>query len=235
VFLNIFKGGKLMFTSSSWGLMLLAIIISAFAQFMISSTYSKYAKVRSRKNIPANEAARFILDYNGLSNIKIEQIRGNLTDHYDPRGKVLRLSESVYHSASVASLGVAAHEAGHALQDQEGYIPLRLRSALVPVANLGSQLSWIMIILGIFIGYLGLIDLGILLFCGVVAFQLITLPVEFNASSRALAALEGGGVLEADEVAKTKKVLSAAALTYVAAVLVSLLQLARLLLIRGRR
>jgi Zn-dependent membrane protease YugP len=215
--------------------MLLAIIVSAIAQITVSSTYSKYAKVRSRKNMPACEAARFILDYNGLANVRIEQVRGNLTDHYDPRTKVLRLSESVYHSASVAALGVAAHEAGHALQDQQGYMPLRLRSALVPLANFGSQLSWIVVILGFMLGYMGLVDLGILLFCGVLLFQLVTLPVEFNASSRALAALEGGGVLDMDEVGQTKKVLSAAALTYVAAVLVSLLQLARLLLMRGRR
>jgi len=219
----------------SWGLMLLSIIISAFAQLKVSSTYKKYAKVRSRKNMPACEAARFILDYNSLGNVSIEQIHGSLTDHYDPRSKVLRLSESVYHSASVAALGIAAHEAGHALQDKEGYKPLRLRSALAPVANFGSRLSWLVIIIGLFSGYMGLIDLGILLFCGVVVFQLVTLPVEFNASSRALAALEGGGVLAVDEVAQTKKVLSAAALTYVAAVLVSLLQLARLLLMRNRR
>lgn len=224
-----------MLSASSLGLMLLAMIISAWAQLKVSSTYKKYAKVRSRKNMAAWEAARFILDFNGLAQVRIEQIRGNLTDHYDPRTKVLRLSESVYSSASVAALGVAAHEAGHALQDQQGYVPLRLRSALLPVANIGSQLSWIVILLGFFLGYLGLIDLGILLFCGVLLFQVVTLPVEFNASSRALAALEGGGVLEADEIGQTRKVLSAAALTYVAAVLVSLLQLARFLLMRNRR
>lgn len=220
---------------STWGLMIIALIISAIAQFKVSSTYSRYAKVRSRTNISGHDAARQILDYNGLTNVRIEQVRGSLTDHYDPRGKVLRLSESTYHSASVAALGVAAHEVGHAIQDQEGYAPLRIRSALVPVANIGSQMSWILVILGMAMGYLGLIDFGILLFCGVLLFQLVTLPVEFNASSRALAALEGGGVLEVDEVGQTKQVLNAAALTYVAAVLVSLLQLARLLLIRGNR
>jgi Zn-dependent membrane protease YugP len=224
-----------MFLNYTWGLMLLALVISAFAQFKISSTYSKYAKVRSRKNMSACEAARLILNFNGLSQIKIEQIRGNLTDHYDPRSKVLRLSESVYHSSSVAALGVAAHEAGHALQDQQGYLPLRLRSALVPIASFGSRISWLVILLGFILGYWGLVDLGILLFCAVLLFQVVTLPVEFNASSRALAALEGGGVLEKDEINQTRKVLSAAALTYVAAVLVSLLQIARLLLMRGRR
>ena len=224
-----------MYYELTWVLMLLAIIISTFAQIRISSTYSKYNKVQSRKNMPACEAARFILDYNGLGNVEIEQIHGKLTDHYDPRAKVLRLSEAVYQSTSVAALGIAAHEAGHALQDQAGYTPLRLRGALVPVANVGSKLSWILILLGLFSGMVGFIDLGILLFFGVVVFQLITLPVEFNASSRALAALEGGAVLDKDETAQTKKVLSAAALTYVAAVLVSILQLARLLLIRGRR
>jgi Zn-dependent membrane protease YugP len=216
-------------------LMLLALAISSWAQIKISSTFSKYSKVRSRKNMPACEAARFILDYNGLASVQVEQVRGNLTDHYDPRAKVVRLSESVYNSASVAALGVAAHEAGHALQDNEGYVPMRIRGALVPVANLGSNLSWIIIVLGLALGYLGLVDLGILLFFGVLVFQLVTLPVEFNASSRALAALEGGGVLETDEIRQTKKVLSAAALTYVAAVLVSLLNLARMLLMRNRR
>jgi len=224
-----------MFIGSGWGLLLLALVISGLAQLKVSSTYSKYAKVRSRTNMQACEVARHILDYNGLSEVRIEQIRGNLTDHYDPRTKTLHLSETVYNSASVAALGVAAHEAGHALQDQQGYLPLRLRSALVPVANLGSHLSWILILIGLLLGYLGLFDLGILLFCAVLLFQVVTLPVEFNASSRALAALEGGGVLEQDEVRQTKQVLSAAALTYVAAVLVSLLQLARLLLLRGRR
>lgn len=219
----------------SWGLMIIALIISALAQFKVSSTYSRYAKVRSRANISGHDAARQILDYNGLSNVRIEQVRGSLTDHYDPRHKVLRLSEATYHSASVAALGVAAHEVGHAIQDQENYSPLRLRSALVPVANFGSQASWILVILGLAFGYMGLIDIGILLFCAVLLFQVVTLPVEFNASSRALAALEGGSVLEVDEVSQTKQVLNAAALTYVAAVLVSLLQLARLLLIRGNR
>jgi Zn-dependent membrane protease YugP len=219
----------------TWGLMILAIIISAVAQITVSSTYSKYAKVRSRRNMSAYEAARFILNYNGLSHVRIEQVRGNLTDHYDPRTKVLRLSETVYSSASVAALGVAAHEAGHALQDQAGYLPMRIRGALVPVASLGSNLSWILIFIGFIMQATGLIDIGILLFSCVVLFQIVTLPVEFNASSRALAALEGGGVLQVDEIVHTKKVLSAAALTYVAAVLVSLLQLARLLLLRNRR
>jgi len=215
--------------------MLLALVISGVAQMKVSSTFRKYSKVRSRKGVAACDAARRILDYNGLTNVQIERMRGNLTDHYDPRHKTLCLSESVYLSDSVAALGVAAHEAGHAIQDKEGYAPLRMRSALVPVANFGSQISWIMVLLGFLFSFNGLIDIGILLFSAVVLFHLVTLPVEFNASARALAALEGGGVLEADEAQHTKRVLSAAALTYVAAVLVAILQLARLLLLRSRR
>ncbi|MCL1816156.1 MAG: zinc metallopeptidase [Clostridiales bacterium] len=224
-----------MYLSATWGLMLLALVISLFAQLTVSSTYNKYAKVRSQKNMSACSAARYILDFNGLTNVKVEQVRGNLTDHYDPRSKVLRLSESTYSSASVAALGVAAHEVGHALQDQNGYLPLRLRGALVPLANFSSSVSWVLILFGFLLSSTGLIDVGIFLFMGVLLFQVITLPVEFNASSRALAALEGGGLLETAELKQTKKVLSAAALTYVAAVLVSLLQLARLLLMRNRR
>ena len=172
---------------------------------------------------------------NGLREVRIEQVRGSLTDHYDPRSRVLRLSESTYHSNSVAAIGVAAHECGHALQDAEGYAPLKIRGALVPVANFGSSASWILILLGIFFSAANLISIGVLAFAAVVVFQLVTLPVEFNASNRALAALEGGGFLTRDEVAQTNKVLRAAALTYVAAALTAVLQLLRLLLLFGRR
>lgn len=219
----------------SWLLLLAAIILATVAQIKVSSTYSKYSKVYSRSQRPAADIARQILAANGLGSIPIQQIEGNLTDHYDPRSKTLRLSRSVYGSPSVAALGVAAHEAGHAIQDAEGYLPLKIRNSLVPVAQFGSHASWVLIILGFFMGALGLVQLGIILFSVVVVFQLVTLPVEFNASSRALAALEGGGYLDGGEIQQTKRVLSAAAFTYVAAVLVSLLQLLRLLLIFGGR
>jgi len=219
----------------SWLLLLAAIVLATVAQIKVSSTYSKYSKVYSRSQRPAADVARQILASNGLGSIPIQQVEGNLTDHYDPRSKTLRLSRSVYGSPSVAALGVAAHEAGHAMQDAEGYLPLKIRNSLVPVAQFGSHASWVLIILGFFMGALGLVQLGIILFSIVVVFQIATLPVEFNASSRALAALEGGGYLDGGEIQQTKRVLSAAAFTYVAAVLVSLLQLLRLLLIFGGR
>lgn len=221
-----------------WTLILLvpAIILTIYAQAKVSSTYKKYNKVRARSGISAAEMARRMLDYNGLSNVQILQVKGNLTDHYDPRHKTLSLSEATYNSASVAALGVAAHEAGHAMQDAESYGPLKFRNALVPVAQFGSSAAWILILIGFFFSIFNLIGIGIICFSAVVLFQLVTLPVEFNASNRALAALEGGGFLENDEVDLTNKVLRAAALTYVAAALVSVLQLLRLLLIfTGRR
>jgi Zn-dependent membrane protease YugP len=221
-----------------WTLILLvpAIILTIYAQAKVSSTYKKYDKVKARSGINAAEMARRMLDYNGLANVQIQQVRGNLTDHYNPKNKTLSLSEATYKSASVAALGVAAHEAGHAMQDAESYAPLKLRNALVPVAQFGSSAAWILIILGFVFSAFNLIGIGIICFSAVVLFQLVTLPVEFNASNRALAALEGGGFLESDEVGLTNKVLRAAALTYVAAALVSLLQLLRLLIIfMGRR
>ncbi len=223
------------FYDPTWILMIIAIVITLFAQSKVNSTYQKYAKVRSARGLSAHDAARLILDYNGLQNVRIEQVSGSLTDHYDPRGKVLRLSQATYHSDSVAALGIAAHEAGHAMQDKEGYIPLKIRGALVPLANIGSNFSMILIIIGAIMGAANLIDLGIIFFSFAVLFQLVTLPVEFNASSRALAALEGGNLLNIDEVKQTKKVLSAAALTYVAAALASLLQLLRFIILFGRR
>ena len=220
-----------------WTMILLlpALLLSVYAQAKVSSTYRKYAKVRAGSGYAACDVARQMLDMNGLREVRIEQVRGSLTDHYDPRSRVLRLSESTYHSNSVAAIGVAAHECGHALQDAEGYAPLKIRGALVPVANFGSSASWILILLGIFFSAANLISIGVLAFAAVVVFQLVTFPVEFNASNRALAALEGGGFLTRDEVAQTNKVLRAAALTYVAAALTAVLQLLRLLLLFGRR
>lgn len=219
----------------TWILLIPAILLSLYAQAKVNSTYKRYARVQSRRGIPAYRMAQEMLYMNGLGHIRVEQVAGSLTDHYDPSKKVLRLSQATYGSSSVAALGVAAHECGHALQDAEQYGPLRLRGALVPVANIGSSASWILILLGVFIGLGDLVSLGIVLFAAVVLFQLVTLPVEFNASSRALATLEGSGFLDAEEMPMAKKVLSAAALTYVAATLTALLQLLRLVLIFGGR
>lgn len=212
-----------------------AIIFSFYAQMKISSTFKKYLNVKSNAGMTGAQAARKILDNNGLYDVPIDLSRGNLTDHYDPRHKVLRLSSDVYYGDSVASIGVAAHEAGHAIQHHESYAPLTIRNSLVPIANIGSNLSWILIIAGFVMGASGLISLGILLFTAAVLFQVITLPVEFNASSRALSQIESNGILYSDEIHGAKKVLSAAALTYVAATLVAVSQLLRLLILaRGQ-
>ena len=217
-------------------LIIIGVIISMIASARVNSTFSKYSKVRSTTGMTGVQAARRILDSAGIRDVRIEQVSGNLTDHYDPKNKVLRLSQSVYGSASVAAVGVAAHECGHAVQHANGYAPLSLRTALVPVANIGATLSWPLVLIGIVAGGSDLlINLGILLFCGALLFQIVTLPVEFNASSRAMRMLTDTGVLYPDEAVKTRKVLSAAALTYVAAVLASVLQLLRLLLITGGR
>jgi len=211
-----------------------AILVSLIAQMRVNSTFHKYQAVAAQSRVTASQVARQMLDMNGLGNVRIERVHGHLSDHYDPRSKVLRLSESTYNSPSVAALGVAAHECGHAMQDAERYAPLRIRNSMVPVANFGSSASWILLLLGLFMGFPSLMYLGILVFTAVVAFQLVTLPVEFNASNRALAALEGGGFLTREEVGMSAKVLRAAALTYVAAALTAVLQLLRLLLIARR-
>ena len=219
----------------TWILLLPAILLSLYAQTKVNSTYRRYARVAARAGMPAFEMARRMLDMNGLQHISVQQVGGSLTDHYDPRKKELRLSQSIYNSSSVAALGIAAHECGHALQDAEGYAPLRIRGALVPVANIGSRLSWVLILIGIFLSFGQLVTLGIIFFSAAVLFQLVTLPVEFNASRRAMATLEGASFLTAEELPMAKKVLGAAALTYVAAALTSLLQLLRLILLFGRR
>lgn len=217
-------------------LVLVAAIFSIWASAHVNATYSKYAKVRAMQGITGAEAAQRILYYAGLSNIRVEHIAGNLTDHYDPRDKVLRLSDSTYSSASVAAIGVAAHECGHAIQDAEGYTPLRLRSTLVPAANLGSRLGIPIILLGVILGSnYTLIQVGIWVFSLAVLFQLVTLPVEFNASNRAMKILDSRGILGQEELSMCKKVLSAAAMTYVAAAASSIMQLLRLVLLFGRR
>ena len=213
-----------------------AMIISMIAQFKVKSTFNKYSRVMSSKRISGREAAAAILKSNSISDVTVEAVQGSLTDHYDPGAKKLRLSGPVYSETSIAALGVAAHEAGHAIQHARGYGPLILRSTLVPMANIGSRFGPIMAIAGIFLSMDPLLHIGILLFSAAVLFYLVTLPVEFNASSRALALLESGNMLNRDELEGAKKVLTAAAMTYVASALTAIMSLLRLLLIaRGRR
>ena len=208
------------------------LLLSLWAQGNVTSTYQKYSKVYSKRSLTAEEAVRQILQAGGLGHVKIGRVSGNLTDHYDPRTETIALSDTVYGSTSVAAIGVAAHEAGHALQHAEGYFPLRLRAAIIPITNFGSKLAIPLILVGLLLQYYPLAYVGILLYGTVALFQLVTLPTEFNASRRALAILSEG-YLDEEERKGTKKVLSAAALTYLAALLVSLAQLLRLLTIVG--
>ncbi|MHA1568748.1 MAG: zinc metallopeptidase [Alphaproteobacteria bacterium] len=215
-------------------LLIPAIILGIWAQAKVKRAYAKYSKVRAASGMTGAQAARYLLDRAGLEEIGIEPVEGNLTDHYDPKHKVLRLSEGVYMSPSLAALGVAAHEAGHAIQDKEGYWPMTIRHSLVPVANLGSTMLFPLLIGGLLFSIKPLLTIGIVLYSFAVLFHIVTLPVEFNASSRALKVLEGSGALHPDEVGGARKVLSAAAMTYVAATLAAVLTLARLLILRGR-
>ena len=217
-------------------LVLIGAVLCLLAQARVSSTYNKYAKVRSRTGMTGTQAAQKILQMSGIYDVRIEHVAGSLTDHYDPANKVLRLSDTVYGSSSVAAIGVAAHECGHAVQHDKGYTPLQIRSALVPAANIGSKAGIPLILLGAILGMNQiLIQIGIWVFALAVLFQVVTLPVEFNASGRALAMLGNYGMMERDEVSGCKKVLSAAALTYVAAAASSILQLLRLVLRFSRR
>ena len=217
-------------------LVLIGALFSLLASAKVKSTFNKYKKIRSASGMTGAEAAQRILHQYGIYDVGIEHVSGELTDHYDPRAKMLRLSDSTYSSASVAAIGVAAHECGHALQHKEEYGPLKLRTSIVPAANIGSKLGIPIILLGVFLGSNSiLINIGIWVFSLAVLFQIVTLPVEFNASSRALAAVEQYGILGSDEVRHTKKVLSAAAMTYVAAAASSILQLLRLVLLFGKR
>lgn len=218
-------------------LVLIGAVLSMWASARVQSTFRKYSSVRSRTNMTGAEAAKRLLNSQGIYDVTVESISGQLTDHYDPRTKTLRLSDSVYGSASVSAIGVAAHECGHAIQDNVGYAPLRMRAAFVPVVNFGSQLSWPLILLGVIIGGVGspIVNIGIWMFVLVVLFQLITLPVEFNASRRAVVLLDQVGILQGEEVGQTRKVLGAAALTYVAAAATSILQLLRLVILFGGR
>lgn len=218
-------------------LVLIGALLCMAASAKVNSTYRKYAGVRSMSGMTGAEAAQRILNRNGIYDVRVEHIRGSLTDHYDPSAKVLRLSDSVYGSSSVAAIGVAAHECGHAVQHQQGYAPLKIRSALVPAANIGSRLGIPIILLGILFGGAGslLAQIGIWVFAAAVLFQIVTLPVEFNASGRAMTMLSQYGILGQQEVGHVRKVLSAAALTYVAAAASSVLQLFRLVLLFGNR
>lgn len=202
------------------------ILLMLFAQWRVKNTFSKYSQVLNQRGMSGAEAARKILDDNGLSDVPVEPVDGELTDHYDPRDRVLRLSKPVYGSRSVAALGIAAHEAGHALQHSEGYVPLQIRSLLVPAATFGSNLGWIMIIAGVVIQFTAIAWLGILFFAAGTLFALVTLPVEFNASSRAMAMLTTNGmIVTQDEQSQNQQVLNAAALTYIAGFLAALMQL----------
>lgn len=209
-----------------------ALIISLIAQFKVKSTFAKYSKVSAP--ITGAEAARRVLSSHGVTNVQIERVSGNLTDHFDPRTNVIRLSDSVYNANSVAAVGVAAHEAGHAVQYAEQYTPIIVRNKIVPIVNFGSSISWIVLMLGIFLSIEPLLWVGIGLFGLTTLFHLLTLPVEFNASKRAIETIEGQYMLGDDEAKGAKKVLSAAAMTYVAALLLSLAQLLRFILIFGR-
>lgn len=217
-------------------LWLLILIIPVVASLNVKSTYSKYSRVKNVRGWTADQVARKILDSNGLYYISIERVSGDLTDHFDPTANVIRLSDSVYGKTSVAAIGVAAHECGHAVQHAEEYSPIVIRSKMVPITNFCSKASYFLILIGLILSFNEvLVNLGIILFLGVVAFQLITLPVEFDASSRALKTLESDSILEVTEVSSASKVLRAAAMTYVAALLTSLLQLLRLILMSRRK
>lgn len=222
----------------TYWMVIVGMIISMLASAKVKSAFSKYSKVRSMSGMTGAQVAERILNSQGIYDVSVRRVAGSLTDHYNPSTKVVNLSESVYSSTSVAAIGVAAHECGHAIQHAKGYVPLNLRTAIVPVANIGSKIAWPLLILGLLINSrssMTFIYAGIICFSLALIFQIVTLPVEFNASSRALKLLTLNGILSDDEVGKTRKVLTAAALTYVAAVAASILQLLRILAIFGGR
>ncbi len=221
---------------STYGLVLIGVILSMIASLKVKLTFAKYNKQQSASNITGAMAAQMLLNAAGIQGVGITHINGSLTDNYNPSTGMVSLSDSVYGSSSIAALGVAAHEIGHVIQHNEGYGPIKVRSALVPVANFGSSLSWILIVAGLIFGrFQFLLNLGILMFCLVVAFHVITLPVEFDASRRAVALLESSGILYGKELKGSKKVLKAAGFTYVASTLTAILQLVRLIILFGGR
>lgn len=213
-----------------------AILIALLAEINVKRTYAKMAKINNGKHLSGAQAAAKVLEYYGIYDVRIEPVSGKLSDHYDPRSNVIRLSHEVYSGTSIASVGIACHEAGHAAQHAQNYAPIKVRNAILPVANIGSTVGFYLAIFGYFIGFGPLIDIGIILFASVTVFQLVTLPIEFNASRRAISVIDETGMLDVDEVPKAKKVLFAAALTYVASLLVSIMSLLRLILrTRNRR
>ena len=225
----------LQFNEPTFLLLIPAFLLALYAQWKVSSAYAKYSKIASVQGVTAYKAAEFLLRNNGISDVEIETVAGKLTDHYDPRAKKLRLSEENYNSRSLAALAVAAHEVGHVVQHHKDYIPLKLRNSILPATNIGTWAAFPLFLLGLFLNTPLLMDLGIILFAGVVIFHFVTLPVEFNASNRALNMLGDNGMLVQEETAGARKVLNAAALTYVAATAMALVQLLRLVLLRSSR
>ncbi|MDD6848002.1 MAG: zinc metallopeptidase [Oscillospiraceae bacterium] len=217
-------------------IMLPCIVLTIICQINVNTTFNKYSKIRNSRNMTGAQAAEYVLRANGVTGVQIMQVAGNLTDHFDPRSNVIRLSDNVYNSNSIAAVGVACHEAGHAVQHAQGYVPNKIRSAILPVANIGSKLSWIFIVLGLASSmFQVLLYVGIVFFAASVLFTLATLPVEFNASSRALACIRDNDLLSTDEYKGARRTLQAAAMTYVAAAATALLQLLRLILLANNR
>lgn len=219
----------------SYGLTFIALIITVAAQIYVNSTYSKYKKVRNARGISGKDAARMILDKNGLHDVKIGMVKGTLSDHYDPRTKTVNLSQSIYNGATVAAVSVACHECGHAIQDKDNYVFMRIRASLVPVVNLSSKLGYFAIVLGLIFSSFNLLLLGIATEVVILLFQLVTLPVEFDASGRALRQIENTGILSANEMNGSRKMLRSAALTYVASVASTAIEILRLLMIFNSR
>ena len=226
---------------TSFIILIPAMIFAMIAQGSVSRTFRKYSNIRNRKNLTGAEAARMVLDNNGLNNVEVEHVRGNLTDHYDPRKRVLRLSDSVYGSNSVSAVSVACHEVGHAIQHAKGYVQLKIRDGIVPIVNLASNLTWPLVLIGFFLLTAGnyvqgnmIFNIGVITFIAVIAFHIITLPVEFNASRRAINQMQEYGIVGDEEVVGSKKVLRAAAMTYVAALAVAVANLIRILALRSR-
>ena len=221
--------------TTAYFLCILAFIFALICSLTVKTTFNKYNRIGSRRGITAAEVARMILDRNGLYNVQVERISGNLTDNYNPRTNIVSLSDSVYNRTSLAAIGVAAHECGHAVQHAQDYVPIKIRTAVFPLAQLGSSMYFIVFIVGLIFSFEPLVDAGIILFLFVVLFQLVTLPVEFNASRRALSTIRSEGILEQDEMYGARRTLTAAAMTYVASLAVSFTQLLRLLAIRNNR
>ncbi len=226
-----------MFLYNDWTFIIIipALLIAGWAQMKVNSTFNKFSKVSSINRYTGAQVARMLLDSEGLYDIPVEQVGGKLTDHYNPKDRIMRLSREVYLGNSVAAIGIAAHETGHAIQHQKSYIPLQIRSSIVPLVNFSSNVSWILFIFGLMFRSGYLINIGIILFIAVVFFQMVTLPVEFNASRRALEILENKNILYGEELKGAKAVLSAAAMTYVAAAITAVLQLIRLVLLSRDR